>query len=220
MPEPSTTATPAQPPFALLRQFARRRQSGEHCELCASPLPAEHAHLVEPSTRRLLCCCDPCAILFSGQQSARYRRVPRRVTLLHDFAMTDAQWDDLLIPINLAFFFRSSPADRVIAAYPSPAGATESLLTLEAWRQLEQANPVLLELEPDVEALLVNRVKNAREYFRVPIDQCYRLVGLIRANWRGLSGGTEVWSAIEAFRSDLKARAGASPGAAGGHSDA
>ncbi len=127
--------------------------------------------------------------------------------------MTDAAWEDLLIPINLAFFFRSSATGRVVAAYPSPAGATESLLTLEAWQQLEEQNPILKELEPDVEALLVNRVGQAREIFRVPIDECYKLVGIIRANWRGLSGGSEVWTAIEAFRADLKARGSG----AGGH---
>ncbi len=67
---------------------------------------------------------------------------------------------------------------------------------------------MLTELEPDVEALLVNRVGQAREFFRVPIDECYRLVGIIRSNWRGLSGGAEVWTAIEAFRAGLKARSG------------
>jgi Family of unknown function (DUF5947) len=201
------TVTSGAPPLGMLHRWAReRRKRSERCELCATDLRAEHQHLIEPATRRLVCACDACALLFSGQQTARYRRVPRGVQLLSDFAMTDAQWEDLLIPINLAFFFRSSTAGRVVAAYPSPAGATESLLTLEAWQQLEEQNPILKELEPDVEALLVNRVGQAREYFRVPIDECYKLVGIIRVNWRGLSGGSEVWTAIEAFRADLKAR--------------
>ena len=34
------------------------------------------------------------------------------------------------------------------------------------------------------------------QYYIVPIDECYRLVGLIRMHWRGLSGGTEVWKEI------------------------
>ena len=54
-------------------------------------------------------------------------------------------------------------------------------------------------MEPDVEALLINRVGPAREYFLAPIDECYRLVGLIRLHWRGLSGGTEVWKEIQGF---------------------
>jgi hypothetical protein len=120
--------------------------------------------------------------------------------------MSDAQWDSLHIPINLAFFFSCSPAGRVIALYPSPAGAIESLLTLETWHELEEDNPILRELEPDAEALLVNRVGQAREYFRVPIDECYKLVGLIRSKWRGLSGGTEVWEEIGRFFAGLKVR--------------
>jgi hypothetical protein len=63
----------------------------------------------------------------------------------------------------------------------------------------------------DVEALLVNRVGRARgfsndEYYIVPIDECYKLVGLIRAHWRGLSGGPEVWEEIAAFFEGLRQR--------------
>jgi hypothetical protein len=186
----------------------RNRAKAERCELCSADLAAEHAHLVEPATRRLLCSCDACALLFSSQRGSRYRRVPRRVRLLADFRMSDAQWEDLRIPINLAFFFHSSPAQRVAAMYPSPAGATESLLPLEAWQGLAAENPVLAELEPDVEALLVNRVGQAREYFQVPIDECYRLVGLLRTHWRGLSGGTEAWAEIGRFLTGLKQKSG------------
>jgi hypothetical protein len=67
-------------------------------------------------------------------------------------------------------------------------------------------------MESDVEALLVNRVGHARgftapEYYVLPIDECYKLVGLIRANWRGFSGGTEVWQEIARFFDALKQRA-------------
>ena len=54
-------------------------------------------------------------------------------------------------------------------------------------------------LEPDVEALLVNRIGEARECYRVGIDECYKLVGLIRTHWRGLSGGQAVWDEIGRF---------------------
>jgi hypothetical protein len=195
-----------QRPFALLRDLVRQRSAAEHCELCSAALAPEHQHLIEPASRRLLCSCDACAILFSGQQSARYRRVPRRIQSLPDFRLTDAQWEELHLPINLAFFFHSSPTGRIVAVYPSPAGATESLLPLEAWHALEEENPLLRELEPDVEALLVNRVGSARDHYRVPIDECYKLVGLIRTNWRGLSGGTEVWEVIGRFFGSLKER--------------
>jgi hypothetical protein len=111
-----------------------------------------------------------------------------------------------MIPIGMAFFFHSSPAGKMIALYPSPAGATESLLDLESWSSIVQENPALAEMEPDTEALLVNRVKGERQYYIAPIDECYKLVGLIRASWRGLSGGTEVWEEIEKFFAELKAK--------------
>jgi hypothetical protein len=189
--------------FAAVRRFTRKRPPAESCELCSAPLSSIHEHLIESADGRLVCSCTACAILFSGQPGARYRRVPRDVRFLSDFRLTDAQWEDLHLPINLAFFYRSTRAARVVAVYPSPAGGTESLLTLEAWHQLEEENPVLREFEPDVEALLVNRLGPAREHYRAPIDACYRLVGLIRTSWRGLSGGPEVWEEIRRFFADL-----------------
>ena len=110
-----------------------------------------------------------------------------------------------MIPINMAFFYRSSVAGRVVVYYPSPAGAIESLLDLESWQETVEHNPILKEMETDTEALLVNRVQ-AAEYFIVPIDQCYRLVGLIRSKWKGLSGGTEVWESINSFYAELKSQ--------------
>jgi hypothetical protein len=195
--------------FAALRRFVRPRPQAERCELCSAALAAQHEHLIEPATRRLLCCCTACVLLFSGRHDTRFRRVPRHVQYLRGFSQTDAEWEDLHLPINLAYFFRSSSAGRVVAIYPSPAGAMESLLTLDAWRSLEEANPALRELEADVEALLVNRIGPARDYFRVPIDECYALVGLIRTHWRGLSGGSDVWETIAKFFRKLKERAGA-----------
>jgi hypothetical protein len=106
----------------------------------------------------------------------------------------------------MAFFFHRSDAGRVVAYYPSPAGPTESLLELDAWDELERANPVLRTLEPDVEALLVNRSRGARQYLLVPIEDCYALVGLIRTRWRGLTGGREVWEEIESFFGGLAGR--------------
>jgi hypothetical protein len=199
--------------FDALRQFARRpRRSVEVCEMCSLELRTEHAHLVELTQRRLHCACDACAMLFSNRSDAKYKRVPRDLRLLTNFEMTDADWDGLLIPINLAFFFQNSLDGRVSALYPSPAGATESLLPLEAWTSIVRNNPALNNMEPDVEALLANRVGASRglsaaEYYIVPIDACYKLVGLIRMHWRGLSGGTDVWKEIGAFFADLRTKA-------------
>lgn len=198
--------------FATLRQFARRQMIVERCELCHRELAPEHQHLVEPKARKLTCTCDACAILFEAHHGTRYKRVPRRVFFLRNFQLTDAQWDALRVPIEMAFFFKSTPHERVIALYPSPAGATESLLSLDTWADIVERNPILKGMEADVTALLVNRVGYAREaasaeYFLVPIDECYKLVGLIRARWRGLSGGSEVWREIATFFASLKSKA-------------
>jgi Family of unknown function (DUF5947) len=199
---------PIRNPMSTLRQFVRKPQGppAEHCDLCGLALPAEHSHLLEAATRKLVCSCEACAILFSGQQGGRYRRVPRDIDSLSDFQLSDEQWEELHLPINLTFFVKSTPAQRVLALYPSPAGAVESLLAFESWQALVEQNPVLNDLESDVEALLVNRMKGERAYFRTPIDECFKLVGLIRIHWRGLSGGTEVWDEVARFFTSLKER--------------
>ncbi len=192
--------------FAALRKFTRKPTPAEQCELCSAAVAAEHSHLLMPATRQILCACEPCAILFSGQADGRYRRIPRRALLLNDLDISDAQWESLMIPINLAFFYHDAASDKMVAMYPSPAGATESLLSLESWGEIAAQSPALQALEPDVEALLINRVGPAREYFLAPIDECYRLVGLIRLHWKGLSGGTEVWKEIQGFFSALRSK--------------
>ena len=205
--------------FEAIRQFVRKGTTVEHCEMCSREIGEQHEHLVEPANRKLLCACTPCAILFGGQSSAKYKRVPRRVVYLQDFQMSNAQWEGLMVPIEMAFFFKSTPHGRVIALYPSPAGPTESLLSLDTWADIVEINPILNEMEADVVALLVNRVGHARgnfspDYFLVPIDECYKLVGLIRSNWRGFSGGAEVWREITVFFAALRNKAGCGGGGA------
>lgn len=190
--------------FSSLRSFVRRPAPLERCDICSADLPLNHSHLIEPGTRRLICACQACAVLFNGE-GTKLKLVPRRVRLLGNFRITDAQWDALMIPINLAFFYKNSLDGKVIAQYPSPAGATESLLTFEDWDDIARENPVLNQMAPDVEALLVNRTGG--EYYLLPIDKCFELVGLIRRHWRGLSGGSEVWEEIRRFFTQLKGQA-------------
>jgi hypothetical protein len=209
---PADTSAPLDQAFATLRRFARPRPVVERCELCSASLAQQHSHLVEIESHRIVCACEACATLFDGLTGRKYQRISRRIQLLSRFRMTDAQWENLLIPINMAFFFHSGKENRIVAFYPSPAGAVESLLSLDAWLDIVQANESLSRLQPDIEALLVNRVGHAQEmigaeYYIAPIDECYRLVGLIRANWKGLSGGSEVWMEIGRFFADLKSRA-------------
>jgi hypothetical protein len=232
-------ATPANSnrnPLGALQQYVRKpRQVLERCELCALEVAPGHSHLLELDTRRVTCVCDACAILFDGNARQRYRRIPREVKRLRSFTMDDQEWDSLLIPINLAYFVHVTSAGKTIAQYPSPGGAMESSLDLEYWNSIVERNPVLKTFQPDVEALLVNRISQSRglksheitsadenpadedpadgksldgklkepQYYRAPIDQCFRLVGIIRRNWRGLSGGGEVWKAIDGFFREL-----------------
>ena len=199
----------ASPRLAALARPGPAPAADERCELCGAPLPTEHRHVADVQQRTLLCVCRACTVLLSrpGAGGGHYRLVPQRRLLLEGFCLDDARWSALQIPVDLAFFFRSTPAGRVIALYPSPLGATESRLALEAWSELEDENPVLAELEPDVEALLVNRAGAARDHFLVPIDDCYALVALIRSHWKGLAGGTEVRRELGRFFGRLRAQA-------------
>lgn len=142
----------------------------------------------------------------------RFKLIPQYPRALPDFRLTDGQWESLALPINLAFIYHNSSEGKVMAMYPSPAGATESLLPLASWNGLINDNPVLSQMEPDVEALLINRVGTAQQYFIAPVDTCYELVGLIRINWSGLSGGDVVWERIATFFNKLEERSESLPG--------
>lgn len=183
--------------------------------MCAEPIGEEHGHVVNLEDRRILCTCRPCTLLFTHPAAAsgrhadgdgpvrRFRAVPERHRYDPDFAMSDRDWDELAIPVRMAFFFRNSGMGRTVAFYPSPAGATESELPLDAWVRVLAANPAVADVEPDVEALLVDRGSGA---YLVPIDVCYELVGLVRTHWKGFDGGEEAWRRIEAFFAGLRDR--------------
>jgi len=195
-------------PLAMLRRIAQgsaRAATLERCELCNIPLAERHRHLLDASQHRIACACDPCALRFQNVVDGRFQLIPRDARPLPGFRLDDAQWDSLALPIDLVFFFQNRSTGKVTAMYPSPAGATESLLPLSTWQALVEENPVLATLQPDVEALLVNRVRQARQYYVAPIDLCYELVGLMRMHWRGLSGGEAVWKEIDAFFGRLEA---------------
>jgi Family of unknown function (DUF5947) len=179
---------------------------GERCELCAALIPDEHGHVVDLESRALMCACRPCYLVFApeGAGGSRFRAVPDRFVSFPDFALSATEWDSLQIPVGVAFFFMNSTMDQVAAFYPSPAGATESQLSLDAWDEIVAANPALATLVPDVEAFLVRSADRQSgsaeaECFLVPIDVCYELVGELRMLWKGFDGGTEAHAAIEAF---------------------
>jgi hypothetical protein len=134
-----------------------------------------------------------------------YRPVGNRTLWMPELDVPDELWASFQIPIGLAFFMDSTVTGCVVALYPSPGGATESELHFESWRRMCDRNPVLADLEPDIEGLVVNRLAEPPAYAIAPIDQCYALTGLIKASWEGISGGPAVAEAVEGFFEGLRA---------------
>ncbi len=199
-------------PLAVLQRIRRapaRPRPGERCDMCGELVPDQHEHVVNTEARSLLCTCRGCWLLFtsSGAGGGKYRAVPERYLDLGALSIAPGSWDELQIPVSVAFFFRNSATGSVTAFYPSPAGATESLLPLDAWDRLAADNEPLATMEPDVEALLVRRDAEHQDAFLVPIDACYELVGELRRLWKGFDGGTEARAATEAFFERLQERA-------------
>ncbi len=178
----------------------------EICELCQRPVSDDHRHLLELNERRILCACEPCMAIKSGL--ANYAPVGVRTLWLDDFVFPDQLWASFQLPIGLAFFMRSTGTNTVVALYPSPAGATECELHLESWDKLVELNPILLDLEADAEALVVNRISGEHQHAIVPIDECYRLVGLIKSTWQGISGGNAIEEAVPKFFDYVRNKAG------------
>jgi hypothetical protein len=183
---------------------AARPASGT-CELCPIGIGEQHRHLLDLTQRRIVCVCETCWSLRSGDPE--FRPPGTRTLWLEDFVMPDAVWAAFQIPIGLAFLLRSTVTGGVVALYPSPAGATESELELTAWDALRDANPVLERLEPDAEALIVDRTAAEHRYAIVGVDRCYALVGLVKERWSGITGGPGVAIAIAGFFEDLRAQA-------------
>ena len=177
----------------------------EACDLCGVGIQEKHNHLLQLEERRILCVCTSCW----AQRSAdpEYRPTGSRLLWLEGFELSDEVWGRLQIPIGLAFFMWSSGTGSMVAMYPSPAGATESELELDAWEDLKQANPVLDSLEPDAEALVVNRISEPAQFAIVPIDECYALVGTVKANWEGISGGAAIEREVPGFFEEIRERA-------------
>lgn len=201
-------------PLAMLREFvqsARTDGASERCGMCAAPIAPQHRHLVDLSDRSILCMCTPCHLLFDepGSGSGRFVHVPSRYLDIAGFDVGDAEWDDLQIPVSLAFFFHNSDQERMVAFYPGPAGATESLLPLDAWAAISSRHPIVEEIVSDVEAVLVRRTPERTEAYIIPIDRCYELTGRLRMHWSGFDGGKEAHQEIDAFFDDVRGRAGA-----------
>lgn len=187
--------------------------AGERCELCGAPVGDPHPHLADIEARAIVCACRPCGVLFSpeGAGGRRFKRIPNRYAALTALDRRPHVWENLELPVGMAFLFRNSVVGRSVAFYPGPAGATESLLAVDAWDTLVASDPLLQTLADDVEAVLVRRHPERIEAYIVPIDACYELIGELRQSWRGFDGGDEARQRVDAFFASLSARTQARP---------
>ena len=103
--------------LSTLRRFSRSAQprGAEQCDFCSTILATSHRHLLEVATRKIICACDACALRFENVVG-RWKLIPRDARVLSDFQMTDAEWETLALPINLAFFFYSNRCTRLQAS--------------------------------------------------------------------------------------------------------
>jgi hypothetical protein len=175
------------------------------CDLCNTSVPPDHRHMLNLYERQIVCVCESCWALRSGD--ADFRPVGSRTLWLEEFRLPEELWAQFRIPIGLAFFMHSSVTGCIVAMYPSPAGATESELHFETWSRLVEMNPILTTMEADAEGLIVNRMSEPHSFAIAPIDRCYMLVGLIKASWEGISGGSGVEKAIAAYFEELRGAA-------------
>ncbi|HEX4374732.1 MAG TPA: DUF5947 family protein [Puia sp.] len=174
----------------------------EKCFFCGASLLQTHSHLADIGAMKFICTCEACKIIMSGKNGLV--SLPQRYLALENLDLSDELWADFLIPVNMAFFTISSSRNSAVAYYPAAAGATESKLKLDAWSRLVDLNPVLKNLTPDLEALLINRLDETPQYFLVPVDSCYELIGRIRISWKGIFGGKEVNDTIREFFKNVK----------------
>jgi hypothetical protein len=190
--------------WIIQRPFAHPAAAGERCDMCSAAVPDNHRHVLDEQRDELLCACQACTLLFQREAAGRghYRLVPDRWVRLPELSP-----HDLGVPVGLAFFVTRTDGS-VVAHYPSPMGATRWDVERETWQRIQGRCPPLRDLVPGVQALLVNTARGAREHWIVPIDDCYRLVALVRREWKGLSGGSRVWPAIERFFAGLDRRPG------------
>lgn len=179
---------------------ASPRPPAATCDLCGEHVASAHRHLWEVEARQVRCVCPACSVLFgrAAASEGRYRLVSERRRRVEG-----VDTGILGVPVGLAFFVVGADGN-VSAHYPSPAGATRWEVDRAAWQQAVDGCPALAELEPEVEALLVNLSHGRRHEWLVPIDDCFRLVAIVRQEWRGLSGGSSVWPAIDAFFEGLQ----------------
>ena len=170
--------------------------------MCGLAVPEQHRHVLDEQAGELMCTCQACTLLFQRDAAGRghYQLVPETRLRLADLSP-----EELGVPVGLAFFVVQRDGS-VVANYPSPMGPTRWEVEPDRWAALQRRCPALADMAPGVQALLLDTARGADEHWLVPIDDCYRLVAVIKQEWKGLSGGSTVWPAIRVFFDGLAVR--------------
>ncbi len=178
------------PVDSLVRKRASTQTHDDaDCDLCGEAAGPSHPHLVDIETRAIACACRACAITGAG---TKWRRIPEGATRIASLAESDDWWNELGLPIGLAFFVVRGEDRPISALYPGAAGATEAEVPREVWTKIAAAHPEVARLEPHIQALLVDRTEGAREHWIVGVDRCFALTARLREKWSGLMGGDDV----------------------------
>jgi hypothetical protein len=177
------------------------------CGSCGASVPAGHRHLFDSRHAGVICACRICSLLFHEGIAAtkRYRVIPEKCLRIDGLGFDAMTWRTLEIPVQAAYFVYSSVSGKITAYYPSPHGSVESLIKMDAWRNLERANPVLMRLIPDVQALLVGGAGLASESWIVGINVCYRLVATVRSCWLQPDAKNAMQQSLGRFFESLRA---------------
>jgi hypothetical protein len=187
---------------AIDRAAGRRAGTVERCGLCGTEVTTPHRHVLDVSDEAPRCVCTACALLLGrdGAGGGHYRLIPTR-----RLRLTELSTEPLGVPVGIAFFVKHHDGP-VVAHYPSPLGGTRSEVDPVAWAGVEAGSPALAGMLPAVEALLVraSHAPGRTEHWIVPVDECYRLVAVIREHWTGMAGGAAVWREVARFFEELR----------------
>lgn len=184
---------------AALRAFTgAQARAAERCDFCGLAVGDAHAHVLDVKSGAPRCACTACALLFETPRAGGYRRIAPKAQRLPD-PFSASQWSALGIPVGLAWFYRDVAESRLRVRYPGAAGMVEAPDPGAALEAAAIAAPALADLEAGAEALLVRRTARAGECWRVSMDRCWHLAGLLRRHWRGFDGGAEAHAAMDDF---------------------
>ena len=170
---------------ARLAAAARPAEPSRHAprsaaSCAASRSPPEHRHLLDLQRAALLCACR--AVLDPVRPPRRGRRplrlVPERAGGCSTTSSSTTRCGRARHPGRPGVLLpEHAPPVAWSRSTRARSAPTESLLELTAWDELARRTRCSRELQPDVEALLVNRTGERARALARPVDRCYELVG-------------------------------------------